>query len=140
MQEDIQFPDVNYGEDNREAYDELITSPWSPFYEHTHWELFVFCMSYAYAKKLEPSEPSGKGTLNAKVFLTPTRHLMRSLAIDYYDDISVIKDSSKVVRICEKFANVGIKEVHFKFKNRPSEKPILSVFLDMKNEINQSQN
>ena len=135
MQEDIRFPDVNYGEDNKEAYRELTESPWSPFFGHPYWEVFVFCMSYAYAKKLEPSEPRGKGTLNAKLFLTPTRHLMRALAIDYSKNISVIKDSNKVVRTCEKFANTGIREVYFRFKNKPSEKSIVSVFLEMKNEI-----
>ena len=135
-EEDIRFPDVNYdAENNKDAYVDLTTLPWSPFLDHTYWEVFIFCMSYAYAKKLTPLEPSGQATLNAKLFSTPVRHLMRSLAIDHYNNISVIKDSNKVVKICEQYANAGIKEVHFKFKNKPSDKPIESVFIDMQNEI-----
>lgn len=139
MQEDIKFPDVNYGEDNKEIYLELTTSSWSPFSEHTYWEVFIFCMSYAYAKKIEPLDPKGKGTLNAKLFLKNTRHLMRALAIDHFNDLSVIKDSTKVVRICEQFANAGIREINHKFKNRPSEKSIISVFLEMEKEIEQNR-
>ena len=113
----------------------MIDSRWSPFFNHAIWELFIFCMSYAYAKQLEPKEPTGKGTLNAKVFQPPTRYLMRALSIDHTKDISVIKNSNKVVKICESFANAGIKEVYQKFKNKPSDKPIENVFMDMINEI-----
>ena len=140
MQEaDIQFPDVNYGENNKEKYNELVDSEWSPFFNHPYWEIFVFCMSYAYAKKLPPSEPTGKGTLNAKVFLPPTRYLMRALAIAHDGDLSIIKDSNKVVKICERFANAGIEEVHHRFEHRTSDKPIESVFLEMINEINKER-
>ena len=135
MDEDIRFPDVNYGASNKELYHELTISPWSPFFEHAYWEIFIFCMSYAYAMKLEPQEPSGNGTLNAKVFSAHTRYLMRSLAIDYFQDISVITDSTKVVKICEKFANVGIKEIHNRFRNKSSDKPIDGIFLEMINEV-----
>jgi len=138
-QEDIKFPDVNYGEKNKDRYHELTISEWSPFFEHNYWEIFIFCMSYAYAKGLEPEEPSGKGTLNAKMFLNPTRYLMRSLAIDYYKDILVIKDSNKVVKICEKFANTGFQEVYSKITNNPSEKPLDSIFIEMINEINKDR-
>ena len=140
MQEaDIRFPDVNYGESNKEKYQELTMSEWSPFFEHPYWEVFIFCMSYAYAKKLPPTDPTGKGTLNAKLFLSPTRYLMRALAIDHAKDITIIKDSNKVVKICEKYANAGIEEIHYKFKNRPSEKPMDSIFFEMVNEIQQDR-
>ncbi len=133
---DILFPDVNYGDKNKEKYNELVNKEWSPFLDHPIWEVFIFCMSYAYAKKLSPIEPTGKGTMNAKVFLSPTRYLMRALAIDHYKDISVIKDTNKVVKICEQFANAGIEEVYYRFSRSENNG---SVFLEMINEINQSQ-
>ena len=138
-EEDIKFPDVNYGESNKEKYNELVTLEWSPFLNHNFWEIFIFSMSYAFAKDLSPIEPTGKGTLNAKLFTTHTRSLMRSLAIKDTGDISVIKDSNKVVRICEKYANAGFQEVYIKIKNRPSEKPLEKIFTDMLNEINRNE-
>ena len=138
QEQEIIFPDVNYGDNNKDAYNDLINSQWSPFFEHTYWEVFIFCMAYAYAKKLNPSVPTGKPTLNAKMFLPPTRHLMRSLAIAYYKDISIIKNSKKVVSICEQYANAGIKDVYFRFK-KPSDKPIDSIFQEMIREIMQDQ-
>ena len=138
-EEDIKFPDVNYGENNKEKYNELTISEWSPFFNHNFWEIFIFSMSYGFAKNLSPIEPTGKGTLNAKMFSPPTRHLMRSLAIKDTGDISVIKDSNKVVKICEKYANAGFQEIYTKIKNRPSEKPLEKIFTDMINEINRDE-
>ena len=135
-EEDIKFPDANYGENNKEKYNELTISEWSPFFGHSFWEIFIFSMSYGFTKELEPTEPTGKGTINAKVLSTPVRHLMRALAIKHFKDISVIKDSNQVVKICEKYANAGFQKVYAKIKNRPSEKPLDGIFLDMINEIN----
>lgn len=140
QEEEISFPDVNYGDNNRDAYDYLINELKSPFLDHTYWEVFIFCMSYAYAKKLKPSAPSGKPTLNAKMFLAPTRHLMRSLAIAHYSDVSVIKNSKKVVNICEQYANAGIGDIYFRFKNKPLEKPVDNVFQEIIREVMQGQN
>ncbi|MDI1495469.1 MAG: hypothetical protein K8823_777 [Cenarchaeum symbiont of Oopsacas minuta] len=131
------FPDINYGESNKHMYTELINNSWSPFFEHSIWEIFIFCMSYAYAKKLNPKDPDGKGTLNSKVFKPNTRYIMYALAIDHYDDIEVIKNSNKVVKICEEYANVGIKKIYQIFKNKPSEVPIEKIFQDMISEINE---
>ena len=136
QKEDIQFPDVNYGANNKERYTELTEKEWSPFYGFHFWEVFIFCMSYAYAQKLQPTDPKGQGTMNAKSFLMPTRWLMQALAIEVKKDISVIKDSNTVVRICERYANAGIKDVYIQFKNRASEKSPESMFLDMMNQIN----
>lgn len=139
MSEDIKFPDVNYGENNKEGYNDLTTKEWSPFNEHTFWEVFVFSMAYAFAKGLEPSEPTGKGTLNAKMFQPPVRNLMRALAIKDTGDIHIIKDSNKVVKICERYANSGFQEIYAKIKNRPSDKPLEKIFADMINEINRER-
>ena len=140
QEEDIQFPDVNYGSTNKEKYSELIEKEWSPFYGFPLWKVFIFCMSYAYANKLLPTEPQGHGTMNAKSFLTPTRHMMKALAIKHSNNIAIIKNSNEVVRICEKYANAGIEDVHRRFKNRPSEKSSESVFVEMLNDAKQSQN
>ena len=134
--DDINFPDVKYGTKNKEDYRDLTEAEWSPFFGHHYWEVFIFSMSYAFAKNLSPMEPTGKGTLNAKMFSPPTRHLMRSLAIKDTGDISIIKDSNKVVKICEKYSNAGFQEIYTRIKNRPSEKPLEKIFTDMINEVN----
>ncbi len=138
-EQDIKFPDVNYGENNKEKYNELTISEWSPFFNHNFWEIFIFSMAYAFSKNLTPLEPTGKGTLNAKMFSPSVRHLMRSLAIKDSQNISIIKDSNKVVKICEKYANAGFQEIYAKIKNRPSEKPLEGIFLDMLNEVNRER-
>ena len=137
-EEEIKFPDVNYGDNNKDKYQELTFEDWSPFKDHAYWEIFIFSMSYGFAKNLEPIEPTGKGTINAKVLAPPVRHLMRALAIKDTGNISVIKDSAKVARICEKYANAGFQEVYARIKNRPSEKPIEEIFSDMISEINRN--
>ena len=137
--EDILFPDVNYGENNKEKYQDLVTKEWSPFYKGQYWEIFIFCMAYAYAKKLTPTDPTGHGTLNAKVFRESTRHMMRALTISHEKNVSVIKDSNKVVRICEKYANAGIHDIHDRFINKPKDKLVEKIFLDMQREIMESQ-
>ena len=131
------FPDINYGESNKHMYNDLINYSWSPFFEHSIWEIFIFCMAYAYAKKLKPKDPDGKGTLNSKVFKPNTRHIMYALAIDHTNDVGVIKNLNNVVKICEGFANVGIEKIYQIFKNKPSDISIEKIFLDMISEINE---
>ena len=131
------FPDINYGESNKRMYHDLINYPWSPFFEHSIWEIFIFCMSYAYAKKLKPKDPDGKGTLNSKVFRRNTRYIMYALAIDHTNDVGVIKNLNGVVKICEGFANVGIQKIYQIFKNKSSEISVEKIFLDMISEINE---
>jgi len=136
-EEEIRFPDLNYGENNKKQYEDLIISEWSPFFNHTIWEVFIFCMSYAFAKKLSlTGSPTGttKG-INAKVLSQPTRYLMRTLAIQHYQDIKVIKDSTKVAKICEQYANAGIQELYPRLLNKPSEVPPEQFFIDLQNEI-----
>ena len=118
-EEDIKFPDVNYGAANKKKYEELKISDWSPFFGKDYWEIFIFSMGYAYARGLKPKKVPGTGTMPARVFLPETRHLMRSLAIDHAKKvgkpdpaISVIKNPKSYVKICEEYAAVGFPEVY----------------------------
>ena len=43
-EEDIKFPDVNYGTANKKKYEELKNSDWSPFFGKDYWEIFIFSM------------------------------------------------------------------------------------------------
>ena len=138
VDEDINFPKVNYGKKNVDRIHELTIADWSPFFDHGYWEIFIFCMSYAYVKGLKPEKVPGTATMPADAFKTETRHLMRALAIDYKNDISVIKNSRDYVTICEQFAYVGFDEVYNMIKNRPSEKAVDSVLFDMINEANKN--
>lgn len=111
-QADIQFPKVNYGPENKEQMDELVLSEWSPFFGKDRADVFIFCMSYAYARGLEPKSITGSGTMPASAFDVEKRHLMRSLAISVEGNITIIKDSRKYVTICEEYAYAAFERIY----------------------------
>ena len=57
---DINFgPWINYGNADKEngisdKMEELVSSSWSPFNGHDYAQVFIFCMSYAFAKNRLP--------------------------------------------------------------------------------------
>ena len=120
--DEINFPDVNYGSDNKDKMYELTHQEYSPFFGCDYWEVFIFCMSYAYAKGFEMKKVPGTGSLPAKVFQTPARNLMRAVAIDHLysqrkkDDTSnpldIIKNPKEYVKICEMYAYSGFNEIY----------------------------
>ena len=142
-EEDIKFPDVNYGMDNKKKYETLKISEWSPFFGKDYWEIFIFSMGYAYARGLKPKKVPGTGTMPARVFLPETRHLMRSLAIDHAKKvgkpdpaISVIKNSKDYVKICEEYAAVGFPEVYLILEKgahdkKPEENMLAEIIADV---------
>ena len=118
--DDIDFPRVKTGSDKVEKYKELIESEWSPFLGYDYWQVFIFSMSYAYAKKYSPKTvPGGAGNMPASVFKTNTRDLMRALAVVHTDDLNIIKDSRDYVKICEEFAYAGFDELYKIIINSP---------------------
>ena len=140
-EEDIKFPDVNYGMDNKKEYETLKISEWSPFFGKDYWEIFIFSMGYAYARGLKPKKVPGTGTMPARVFLQETRHLMRSLAIDHAKKvgkpdpaISVIKNPKSYVKICEEYAAAGLPEIYSileKRENKPTENLLAEIINDV---------
>jgi hypothetical protein len=110
--DDINFPGARTGSENRTRYKELVESAWSPFEGHTYWQVFIFSMSYAFAKKLETKPVSGERNMPADVFTAHTRNLMRALAIEHAGDLNIIKKSEEYVKICEEYANAGFQEVY----------------------------
>ncbi len=139
MLDEINFPDVKYGTINKENYLELTEAEWSPFYGYYYWEIFIFSMSYAYAKGLPPKKVPGVGNMKANVFQQPTRDLMRALAIDHTKDLNIIKDPKAYVKICEEFAYVGFDEILKRIKKNPSSNPVEDILMNMINEINQER-
>ena len=139
MLDEINFPDVKYGTKNKENYHELTEAEWSPFYGYHYWEIFIFSMSYAYAKGLPPKSVPGVGNMPANVFQQPTRDLMRALAIDHTKNLHIIKDPKEYVKICEEFAYVGFDEILKRIKNNPSSNPVEDILMTMINEINQER-
>ena len=140
MSEDINFPDVNYGKANKDKMHELTVSEWSPFFGRSFWEIFIFSMSYAYAKKLEPKSVPGTGTMPPDAFQQSTRYLMRSLAISAKNDISIIKKSKDYVKICEEYAYAGFPEVYAQIKNNPTDKPVENILFNIISEIEKEVN
>lgn len=110
--DDINFPGARTGTANTSRYKELVESAWSPFVGYRYWNVFIFSMSYAFAKKLEPKPVSGERNMPADVFLAHTRNLMRALAIEHEGDLNIIKKSEEYVKICEEYANAGFQEVY----------------------------
>ena len=110
--DDINFPGARTGTANTSRYKELVESAWSPFVGYRYWNVFIFSMSYAFVKKLEPKPVSGERNMPADVFTAHTRNLMRALAIEHEGDLNIIKKSEEYVKICEEYANAGFQELY----------------------------
>ena len=124
---EIEFPWVNYGASDKTRKDrmtELTTQKWSPFNGYDNAAVFIFCMSYAFAKNKTPVPPSGsQGSMPPSAFKTDMRDMMRSLAIAKAGELRIIKKSAGkegYVKICESYANSGFDEIYNKLKNRDS--------------------
>jgi hypothetical protein len=137
--DDINFPDINYGKKNKDLYDELTQAEYSPFFGCNYWEIFIFCMTYAYAKGLTPKEVPGTGSLPARVFQTETRDVMRALAIDYTGSLDIIKNSREYVKICEQFAYAGFDEIYKRITDKASETPVEDILMNLIKEIHGSE-
>lgn len=137
---DINFPPwINYGVGDKEnniklKMDELVHKVWSPFNGCDAAQVFIFCMSYAVAKRRVPRRPpGGKGSMPASAFKRDMRDFMRIVAINHEDDLNVIKDPKDVVRIAEDYAYAGFLDVYDKVhqgnKKRMSPQNILRELL-----------
>ena len=137
---EIQFPNVNYGIENKEKIQELTTSEWSPFFGKDYWEVFIFCMGYAYSTKMSRKKPNGTGTMPPQAFRQETRHLMRCLAIAE-EGISVIKNPRDYVKVCEEYAAAGFGEVYKIIRETDTEKiPVESILFNIIAEQQRNQN
>ena len=137
---EIQFPNVNYGIENKEKMQELTTSEWSPFFGKDYWEVFIFCMSYAYSTKMGRKKPNGTGTMPPQAFRQEIRHVMRCLAIAE-EGISVIKNPRDYVKVCEEYAAAGFGEVYKIIRETDTEKiPVESILFNIISEQQRNQN
>jgi len=139
---EIEFPWVNYGVGNEEVKKgmiELTTQSWSPFNGYDNAAVFIFCMSYAFAKGKTPMPPQGnKGSMPPSAFKTDMRDLMRSLAIAKTGNLKIIKKSSGkegYVKICEDYAYSSFGEVYNRLKNRDSTISAENILNEMLNEV-----
>ena len=110
--DDINFPGARTGTANTSRYKELVEVAWSPFVGYRYWNVFIFSMAYAFAKKLKPKPVSGEQNMPPGVFDAQTRNIMRALAIEATGDLNIIKKSEEYVKICEGYANVGFQEIY----------------------------
>lgn len=124
---DIDFgPWINYGNANKtdqigSKMQDLTTKEWSPFNGHDMAKVFIFCMSYAFAKKIpDPKSPPGSGSMPASAFDQEMRNFMKFVAIASEKNLDVIIDANKVVKICEAYAYSGFLEVYDKIVHRES--------------------
>ena len=124
---DIEFgPWINYGKSDKEnkigdKMEDLVSMPWSPFNGCDYAQVFIFCMSYAFAKNRKPIDPpGGSKTMPASAFKRDMRDFMKAVAIAYKKDLDVITRPNEVVKICEGFAYASFLEVYNKIKNRDS--------------------
>ncbi len=140
MLDDINFPDPKYGDKNKDDYYDLTNNSWSPFYNYHYWEVFIFSMSYAYAKGEIPKPPTGSLALPANVFQQPTRDLMRALAIDKTNNLDLIKNPKEYVKICEGFAYVGFDLIKKKIDaSDPDDPHPEDILMDLIREISQER-
>jgi len=141
---EIEFPWVNYGVTDpkiKEHMADLSSQLWSPFNGCDFAEIFIFCMSYAYAKDKTPiPPPKGSGSMPANAFKMEMRDLMRALAIAKTGDLKIIKNPRDYVKICEGYAFSAFEEVYNRIKNRdPSISPEM-ILDEMLNEVESARN
>lgn len=124
---DINFgPWINYGKSDKdnqigEKMEELKSMNWSPFNGCDYAQIFIFCMSYAFAKGRLPRHPPGSnGSLPASAFKKDMRDFMKAVAIAHTKDLDVITKPNEVVKICEGFAYASFLEVYDRIKTRDS--------------------
>ena len=122
---DIEFgPWINYGKSDTknnigDKMTELKTSTWSPFNGCDSAQIFIFCMSYAFAKGRLPKYPPGSGgSMPASAFKGDMRNFMKTVAIAYTKDLEVITKPNDVVKICEGYAYASFLEIYDRIKNR----------------------
>jgi len=144
---EIEFPWVNYGASDKQTKEkmiELTNQNWSPFNGYDNAVVFIFCMSYAFAKNKTPMPPPGSsGSMPPSAFKMEMRDLMRSLAIAKDGDLKVIKKSSGkegYVKICEQYAHSAFDEVYNRIKNRDSTISAENILNEMLNEIESERN
>lgn len=135
---DINFPWVNYGKSDKEnkigqKMEELVSMPWSPFNGCDYAQVFIFCMSYAYALGREPIDPPGNtGSMPPSAFKRDMRDFMKAIAIAHAKNLDVITKPNEVVRICEGYAYASFLEVYDKIYSRDtsiSNEMVLDSFL-----------
>ena len=136
---DINFPQwVDYGnsdKDNKigEKMDELTSQNWSPFNGYDYAKVFIFCMSYTFAKGKKPiPPPKRKGSMPSSAFDKNMRDFMKVVAIAHTRDLNIITKPNDVVRICEDYAYASFLDVYNTIKNRDlkiSNEIILDSFL-----------
>ena len=120
---DIEFgPWLNYGKGDKEnkigdKMEELASEPWSPFNGCDYAQVFIYCMSYAFAKGIKPLSPPGSGgSMPASAFKRDMRDFMKVVAISHTKDLNVITNPKEVVKICEGFAYASFLEVYNKIR------------------------
>ena len=123
---DINFgPWINYGKKNTtdeigSKMQDLVSQMWSPFNGHDMAKVFIFCMAYAFAKKLTPQSPPSGGSMPASAFDQEMRNYMKFVAVAHKKNLDVITNANDVVKICESYAYAGFPEVYDKITNRRS--------------------
>ena len=116
---DIKFPNVDYQSNHQSLYDDLTKKSWSPFFNYTKAQVFMFAMSYGYAYNMARRPLDDKPmSLPARAFGKDMRVLMRSLAIHEESSIDVIRDNRQVLKICTEYANASIEQIYNKIKNK----------------------
>ena len=138
---DINFgPWINYGNSDKEIkigeqMDELTSMSWSPFNGCSYAQVFIFCMSYAFAKGRPPVRLPKKssGSMPASAFNKNMRDFMKVIAITHTKDLTMITKPNEVVKICQEYAYASFLEVYNRIKNRKStisNEMILSSFIE----------
>lgn len=122
------FPNyINYGHGDKTIMakmNELISEPYSPFQNFDMADVFLFCMAYAYAKKISPQKPpsASNGLPGSRFKDDRIIYLMKSLAIESTGKIETAIYAKDVVKICESYAYPGFKIVYDEIKKLANEK------------------
>ena len=103
--------------------DDLINREWSPFNGQKMANVFIFCMSYGFAKKMKPEKPPGSGSMPGSAFDAEMRDYMKFVAMSERKNLEIATQANETVKICEGYAYAAFPEVYDKIANCDSSIP-----------------
>ena len=125
------WPDVGYNKDDEEFYNYLkkSDSP-SPFSSMRMSDIFIYAMSlgFKYGIKHEIESNKRQPNLPPSAFDPDMRWLMRAVAVTDEENLEIIAEHKKVIKIAEAYANGGFSLIRDYMKKQSIEYGADAVF------------
>jgi len=107
----IKDPQIFVSKKTRQVFDEMKKR--SEFKQMENKDLFLLAVLFGYEnsskRKLAHSDKTQSGLTRERYLSDEDNAILKAIAIDFTDDLSVIEDITKVYSIAEEYANGGIE-------------------------------